>query len=64
MLYNKLQNETYPTTCPTGYTCTNKSNIKCKRITSSYLHTETCEQASNYCVDAGYTDIVNLSAPM
>ena len=51
-LYNKSQNETYPTTCPAGYTCTNKSNIKCKRITSSYLHTETCERSSSGCTDA------------
>ena len=41
------------TTCPSGMTCTNKTNIKCKRATT--LHTETCSQtSSDYCAGAGY----------
>ena len=43
------------TTCPSGMTCTNKTNIKCKRATT--LHTETCSNSStsSYCRGAGYT---------
>ena len=47
-LYTKINN--YTPSCPSGYTCTNKSNIICKRVTeSSSLHTETCSQSSDYC---------------
>ena len=44
-LYAKCTSK--PTTCPSGYTCTNKSNIKCKRAKT--LHTSTCLQRNGYC---------------
>ena len=51
-LINKCEAST--TTCPSGMTCTDKTNIKCKRATT--LHTETCTNtvASKYCLGAGY----------
>ena len=52
-LYNKCERK--ETTCPDGYTCTNKTNIICKRATT--LHTETCAytSGSNYCYGDGYS---------
>ena len=52
-LYNKCERK--ETTCPDGYTCTNKTNIICKRATT--LHTETCTytSGSNYCYGDGYS---------
>ena len=46
--------ESSTTTCPSGMTCTDKTNIKCIRATS--LHTETCSNTSTsqYCQAAGY----------
>ena len=50
-LYTKLD-DYEPVSCPSGYTCTNKSNIKCQRVTSSSsLNTVTCEQSSNDCAE-------------
>ena len=51
-LINKCEAST--TTCPSGMTCTDKTNIKCIRATT--LHTETCSQTSNYCAVAGYSN--------
>ena len=52
-LYNKCL--TAKTTCPSGMTCTTKTNIKCRRASS--LHTETCSQTdtSRYCIGAGFS---------
>ena len=52
-LYTKCN--TSITTCPSGHTCSNKTNIKCKRATA--LHTETCSNSSTtyYCQGAGYS---------
>ena len=52
-LYNKCERK--ETTCPDGYTCTNKTNIICKRATT--LHTETCTytSGSDYCYGDGYS---------
>ena len=51
-LINKCEAST--TTCPSGMTCTDKTNIKCIRATT--LHTETCTNtvASYYCQGAEY----------
>ena len=51
-LINKCESST--TTCPSGMTCTDKTNIKCIRATT--LHTETCSNTytSYYCQGAGY----------
>ena len=51
-LYTKCNSST--TTCPSGHTCTQKTNIKCKRATA--LHTETCinGDTSHYCQKDGY----------
>ena len=51
-LYTKCNNST--TTCPSGHTCTDKTNIKCKRATA--LHTEKCtnNDTSYYCQGDGY----------
>ena len=51
-LYTKCNAST--TTCPSGHTCTDKTNIKCQRATT--LHTEPCTNSitSNYCQSDGY----------
>ena len=51
-LYTKCNAST--TTCPSGHTCIDKTNIKCKRATT--LHTETCTNSSTsqYCQADGY----------
>ena len=52
-IYSKCEAST--TTCPSGLTCTKKTNIKCKRATT--LHTETCTNSNTslYCQGAGYS---------
>ena len=51
-LYTKCEAST--TTCPSGMTCTAKTNIKCQRATT--LHTESCTNSDtlNYCQRAGH----------
>ena len=48
-LYTKCNSST--TSLPNNHTCTEKTNIKCKRATS--LHTESC--LNSYCQSAGYS---------